>query len=142
CVTSTCARSSFSNTDGCCARYFVRTISWVDTKSPLGHRERSSRKTWPPASCTRRVAQGSGTQAPSMPPFLNSVRVSAFAVGRTLTLPPCSRALRPLALSQARRATSWVLPSWGVASFLLAKSEGLDRLAAGRTTNCTPALVA
>ncbi len=77
-----------------------------------------------------------------MSPFWNRVSASALAVGSTLTLPPCSLALRPFFLSQARSATSWVLPSCGVASLLFAKSAGFEMPRSPRITNSAPPLVA
>ena len=53
-------------TSGCSLRKSVRTIRWVVTYWPSGHRVRSSTRTLPPPSWTSRVAQGSGTQAPAM----------------------------------------------------------------------------
>src|SRR5581483_8431287 len=73
---------------------------------------------------------------------LNRFSVSELDVGSTVTLPPFSLALRPLDLSQARKATSWVLPSCGVATFLLTKSEGCLMLRSGRTMSSAPALAA
>ena len=60
-------------------RNSVRTIRWVVTNSPSGQRSRSSTSTLPPPSRTRRVAQGSGTQAPSISPALE--RLERLGVG-------------------------------------------------------------
>src|SRR4051794_18493299 len=106
-------------------RNLVRTTSWVVTNLPSGHSVRSSSRTLPPPSWTRRVAQGSGTQAPSIWPERNVSRVWALSWGTIETSPPPSRsALRLLLFSQERRATSWVPPRWGDASFLPLRSAG------------------
>ena len=68
-------------TSGCSSRNSVATIRWVVTNSPSGHSSASSTSTWPPPSSTRRVAHGSGTQAPSMSPDWNAASVSAFSCG-------------------------------------------------------------
>ena len=72
-----------STTSGCSSRNAVRTMRWVVTNWPSGHRSASSTSTWPPPSCTSRVAQGSGTQAPSMSPAWKAASVSALSCGRS-----------------------------------------------------------
>ena len=100
-------------------------MRWVVTNLPSGQMSRSSTSTWPPPSSTRRVAHGSGTQAPSMAPVWNAVSVSAFSCGVMLTSPPPAvSVVKPCSLSHARRATSCVLPSDGVASLAAARSAG------------------
>ena len=47
----------------------------------VGPQVASSTRTLPPPSWIRRVAHGSGTQAPSMSPALKAVSVSALACG-------------------------------------------------------------
>ena len=84
-------------------------------------------RTLPPPSWTSRVAHGSGTQAPSMSPDLKVSSVCELACGRMDTSPPpWASLLRPCSLSHARSATSWVLPSCGVASFLPLRSAASD----------------
>ena len=86
---------------------------------PSGQRSASSTRTLPPASSTRRVSQGVGTQAPTISPLWKAVRVSALAWGLMETSPPpVVSVVRPCSASQVRRATSWVLPSWGEATIL------------------------
>jgi hypothetical protein len=119
----------------------VWTIRWVVTNWPPGHRLRSSTSTLPPPSCTRRVAHGSGTQAPAIWPSLKVSRVWELSCGLMLTSPPpWVSVLRPWSSSQARSATSCVLPSWGVATFLPLRSAAL--LISGFTTREAPADVA
>ena len=114
-------------------RNAVRTMRWVVTYWPPGQRVFSSTRTLPLPSWTIRVAQGSGTQAPAMIPVLKASRAWPFSWGTMETSPPpCVSLLSPLALSQLRRATSWVLPSCGVAIFLPLRSAGLLML--GLTT--------
>ena len=67
--------------------------------------------------------------------------MSGLAVGTTCTSPPCSRAFNPFSASQARRATSCVLPSWGEAIFLPAKSAGEVMPLSGWTISNAPPLV-
>ena len=57
------------------------TMRWVVTNSPSGQRSRSSTSTLPPPSITRRVAQGSGTQAPSISPDMKVSRLWPFDCG-------------------------------------------------------------
>ena len=69
----------------------------VVVNDSLGHRLRSSTITLAPASATSRVAHGSGTQAPSMPPDRNVANVWALSWGTMDTSPPPSTVLlRPL----------------------------------------------
>ena len=90
----------------------------VVTYRPSGHSVASSTSTLPPPSSIRRVAHGSGTQAPAMSPFWKAVSVSALACGTIETSPPPEVSeLSPSSWSQVRSATSWVLPSCGVATF-------------------------
>ena len=91
----------------------------------------------PPPSLTRRVAHGSGTHAPSMAPDWNAASVSALSCGVICTSPPPLVSVsKPCSLSQARRATSWVLPSDGVASVVPARSAGESM--PSRTTSEAP----
>ena len=61
-----------------------------------------------------------------MSPARNAVRASPLACGRIATSPPpASSVSKPLSASQARSATSWVLPSCGVASVLPFRSLGV-----------------
>jgi len=61
-----------------------------------------------------------------MSPALKAVRVSAFSCGLMFTSPPPEvSVLSPWLLSQARRATSWVLPNWGEAIDLPLRSWAL-----------------
>lgn len=88
-------------------------------------------------SWTRRLAKGSGTQAPSMSPVAKVCRVCAFSCGTMWTSPPpLVSVLRPFSCSQWRSATSWVLPSCGVAIFLPLRSSTV--LISGLTTRKTP----
>src|SRR5437763_8159066 len=88
-----------------------------------------------------RVAQGSGTQAPAIVPALNASRAWALSWGATDTSPPPWVSLdNLLALSQLRRATSCVLPSWGVATFLPLRPTA--ELMDGFTTRNAPPEVA
>jgi hypothetical protein len=67
--------------------------------------------------------------------------VWAFSWGRIDTSPPpWGSVRRPCSRSQWRRATSWVLPSWGVASFLPRRSAGPEM--EGLTTRAAPPEVA
>src|SRR5712691_6869019 len=87
-------------------------MRWVVTYWPPGHNVFSSTRTLPPPSWTRRVAHGSGTQAPSVWPLLKASSVWALSCGRIETSPPPSLVVtRPLFANQVRSATSWVLPS-------------------------------
>ena len=54
----------------------MRTMRWVVTYSPSGQRSASSTRTCAPPSWIKRVAQGSGTQAPSMSPAMNAASVA------------------------------------------------------------------
>ena len=110
----------------------------VVTYCPSGHRSRSSTSTVPPPSWIRRVAHGSGTHAPSMSPALKESSVAPFSCGLIETSPPPdSSADKPLSCSQARSATSWVLPSAGVAIVVPARSAG-DVISGFTTRNAPP----
>src|SRR5215217_6340470 len=87
-----------------------------------GQRSRSSTNILPLASFSSLVAHGSGTHAPSISFFKNSVSISALATGTTVTFPPFSVVLYPLSCKYFLKATSCVLPSWGEANFLPPKS--------------------
>ena len=107
------------------------------TYLPSGHRSRSSTRTLAPPSWMSRVAHGSGTQAPSMVPARNVSSVWAFSWGTTETSPPPAvSVVRPCSLSQDRSATSWVLPSDGLAIFLPLRSAALA--ISGLTTRKAP----
>ena len=56
----------------------------------------SSTSIFPCASFTNLVAHGSGTDAPSISFFKNSVSISAFETGTIVTFPPFSTVLNPL----------------------------------------------
>ncbi len=119
------SRSRFT-ASGWSLRNAVRTMSWVVTYWPFGHRSLSSTRTLPPPSWTSRVAHGSGTQAPSSWPCLNRSRVWALSCGTIETSPPpAGSVLRPFFFSQVRSATSWVLPSCGDATVLPFRSSAL-----------------
>src|SRR3954470_13188524 len=94
-----------------------------------GHRVRSSTSTTPPCSRTRRLAHGSGTHAPAISPRPKRRTDSGLATGRT-------SAAIPFCASQVRRATSWVLPSAGVA-ILRCERSAAERTS-GRTTSWAP----
>src|SRR4249919_1050089 len=101
-------------------------MSWVVTYLPCGQRSASSTRILPPPSVTRRVAHGSGTQAPTSSPVLNAFSVVALSCGRIDTSPPpVVSVLRPFDFSQVRSATSCVLPSCGEATTLPLRSAGL-----------------
>ena len=120
------ASSSALTWSGCCLRYSVRTMRCVVTYRPFGHRSRSSTSTLPPPSSTRRVAHGSGTHAPAMSPDWNVSRLTEFSCGSDLDVATAGRRrLEPSSLSHARSATSCVLPSCGVATFLPFRSRGV-----------------
>ena len=105
--------------------------------SPFSHRSFSSTRTLAPAWSTSREAHGSGSHAPSSLPSWNSFRVWAFSVGLIATSPlPSVVVWKPCLPSQARRATSCVPPSCGVASFLPLRSAA--ELISGLTTSCAP----
>ena len=124
-------------TAGWSSRYPVATIRWVVTNCPSGQISDSSRRTLPPPSFTRRVAHGSGTQAPSSSPAWNAASVSALSCGVIATSPPPLVSVsKPCSWSHARRATSWVLPSDGVASLVPARSAGVSM--PSRTTSAAP----
>ena len=107
------------------------------TKSPSGQMSASLTSTLPPPSRMRRVAHGSGTQAPSSAPAWNAASVSALSWGVMLTSPPpLVSVVKPSSSSHARRATSWVLPSDGVASVVPARSAGVSM--PSRTTSEAP----
>src|SRR5205814_4493918 len=111
---------------GCCSRNAVRTISVVVRNRLFGQRVASSTRTLPLPSSTRRLVHGSGTHAPSICPDLNVSRVWTFSYGTIDTWPPPSGVVfKPCFLSHDRRATSWVLPSCGEASFLPFRSAAL-----------------
>src|SRR6266508_1920831 len=140
-LASTCPARSFSTWSGFLARYSVRTTRWVVTNLPPGQSLASSTSTLPPPSRSSRVAHGSGTQAPSISPALNSSRVCAFSWLTTCTSPPpCVSVLNPCPASQLRSATSWVLPSCGVAIFLPRRPWA--SVMSGRTISRAPPEVA
>src|SRR6266550_2444262 len=116
-------------------------MRWVVTYWPPGHNVFSSTRTLPPPSWTRRVAHGSGTQAPSIWPPLKASSVWALSWGRMETSPPPSLVVaRPLSASQVRSATSWVLPSCGDAT-VLPRRTAADVIS-GLTTRYAPPDVA
>ena len=124
-------------TSGLASRNFFATTRWVVTYLPSGHRSRSSTRTLAPPSWIRRVAHGSGTQAPSIVPARNVSRVWEFSWGTTETSPPPAvSVLRPCSLSHERSATSCVLPSDGLAIFLPLRSAAL--VISGLTTRNAP----
>ncbi len=129
----------------------VRVVREVLRRGRSGASSRTRRwargRARPGRPCRRPPGSGASPRAPAprrrrCRPSGTAVSVSALAVGSTVTLPPCSLALRPFCFSQARSATSWVLPSCGVAIFLFAKSAGLLMPRSCRTTNSAPPLVA
>ena len=124
------------------SRNSVRTIRWVVTNLPPGHSVFSSTSTLPPPSRTSRDAHGSGTQAPSIFLSWKSCRVVAFSLGSTCTSPctPWLDGVSPFSFSQARSATSWVLPSCGEAIRLPLRSAA--ELMPGWTTSEAPPEVA
>ncbi len=89
---------------------------FVITNLPSGHSDASSSSTLPP-SATSRDAVGSGTQAPSTDPDLKASGVTLLSLRTTVTspLPLCGSTFQPCRAAQSRNATSWVLPSCGVA---------------------------
>src|SRR5207248_2074125 len=108
---------------------------------PPGQRLTSLTSTLPLPSSSSRLVHGSGTQAPSTWPALKVSSVCELSCGRTCTSPPPSVVvLRPWDFSHLRRATSWVLPSCGDASFLPLRSAAL--LIDGFTTSPAPPDVA
>ncbi len=113
------------------------------TNFPSGcQRSVSSTNIFPLASFTNLVAQGSGTPAPSISYFKNSVNMVGLSIDTTVTFPPFSVVLNPLSNRYFRNTTSWVLPSWGDANFLLPKSF-IDFIPASLlTTKATPPLEA
>ncbi len=84
-------------------------------------------------------AVGSGTQAPSTEPDLYASGVILLSVRTTETspLPLCASTFQPFSRTQLRNATSWVLPSCGVAIFLPLTSSR-DFTLSGFTTSFTP----
>src|SRR5438270_10515043 len=93
---------------------------------PPAHSDASLTSSLPLPSITSLLTQGSGTHAPPIWPDLKVSRVWALSWGRICTSPPPSGVVfRPCFLSHWRRATSWVLPSWGDASFLPLRSAAL-----------------
>src|SRR5690242_965200 len=112
-------------------------MSSVVTNLPFGQSVDSSTRTCPPPSFTRRVAHGSGTQAPSIEPAWNACRVVALSCGTTDTSPPpVVVVLYPWLFSHVRSATSCVLPSCGLASFVPLSWLGL--VIEGFTTRNAP----
>src|SRR5580693_10666609 len=95
---------------GCALRNDWVTISTVDTPG-------SDSSTLPP-SWTISTSYGDGSEAPAIWPDLYSRTAAEFGlVGLMDTSPPpVVLVVRPFCLSQERAATSWVLPSDGVAS--------------------------
>ena len=125
-------RGASSRCRGTCDRYSVATIRWVVTKSPSGHRSFSSTQHVRAGVDTRRDAHGSGSHAPSTWPALNRSSVCEFSCGDDghVARAAGQRVSRPSSASQARSATSWVLPSCGVASVLaLEVVGGVDAVA-------------
>src|SRR3954447_8740012 len=112
-------------------------MRWGVTNRPFGHRLASSTRIFPPPSFTRRVAHGSGTQAPSIWPCWNDVSVTALSCGTTETSPPPDvSVVKPFVFSHERSAMSCVLPSCGLAIFLPARSAGF--VIDGLTTRNAP----
>ena len=73
-----------------------------------------------------------------MSPALKESSVAPFSCGLIETSPPPdSSADKPLSCSQARSATSWVLPSAGVAMVVPARSAG-DVISGFTTRNAPP----
>ena len=66
----------------------VAEMRCVVTNWPSGHSSASLRRTCPPPSSTRRVAHGSGTQAPSRSPDCSAASVSGLSCGVIRTSPP------------------------------------------------------
>src|SRR5580704_10212921 len=128
---------------GLAAKKSLLTTSSVVENRPLGHKVFSFTRTCPWPSATSRVAQGSGTQAPAIEPASKEVSVVALSSGRMVTwpLPPLGPGkVRPCFLSQVRKATSWVLPSCGVAMVL--PLSWLAEVIDGETTSAAPPEVA
>src|SRR5580693_9398366 len=95
---------------GCADRNDCVTISTVVTPG-------SDSSTLPP-SFTISMSYGAGSEAPAICPDWNSSTAAEFGlVGLMETSPPpVALVASPCCLSQYRSATSWVLPSEGVAS--------------------------
>src|SRR6516164_9513571 len=95
------------------------TTRLVVTNLPPGHRLASFTSRLPPSS-TISVAYGSGSQPPSSWPDLNCSTAAEFGLMGLMATspPPVGVVVSPCCLSQKRAATSWVLPSDGVASDL------------------------
>src|SRR6516164_1736727 len=104
------AFSRSATTSGCADRNDWVTMSTVVTPG-------SDSSTLPP-SWTIWTSYGAGSDAPAIWPDLNSSTAAELgAVGLTDTSPPpVALVASPCCLSQYRSATSWVLPSDGVAS--------------------------
>ena len=92
-----------------------------------------------PPSATSFEAVGSGTQAPSMDPALKASGVTLLSERTTETspLPLWASTFQPFSEIQLRNATSWVLPSCGVAIFLPLRSSRV-LIFFGLTTSFTP----
>src|ERR1700733_1732887 len=113
---------------GCAAMNAWVATRLVVTNWPLGHRLASSTSTWPPAA-TICASAGAGSQPPAIDPDWNASTASEFGVIGVIgtSPPPVEVLVRPCVESQWRSATSWVLPSEGVASFwpLSCAAEGM-----------------
>src|SRR5215468_4512334 len=114
-----CPLSSPFTVDGWAFRNDWVTTRLVVTNLPPGHRLASFTSRVPPSS-TISVAYGSGSQPPSIWPEANSSTAAEFGlIGLIATSPPpVGVVFRPCCFSQYRTATSWVLPTDGVASDL------------------------
>ncbi len=132
------ARSTASTASGFRSRNSLRTTMFVITNFSSGHRDASSSSTSPP-SATSFEAVGSGTQAPSTDPERNASGVTLLSLRTTVTSPlPLSGSIfQPCSAAQLRNATSWVLPSCGVAIRLPSTSSS-DVTLSGSTTSFTP----
>ena len=105
---------------------------------PFGHSDFSSTSTCPPWLSTNEEAYGSGAHAPASCPESNSAGTSLLLVGDTVTSPPpATDDFSPLLVSHVRSATSWVLPSWGLATCLPLRSAA--ELMPSLTTSSAPA---
>src|SRR5438477_3371819 len=123
------ASTIFCTRSGRFERAAAEATSTEVGKTRAGHRSRSSMRTTPFCSTTRRLDHGSGTQAPAIAPLPKGRGVSGFASGSTSDWMPSRE-------SQERSATSWVLPSAGEAILRCARSCA-ERIC-GWTTSWAP----
>src|SRR5256714_3089913 len=119
-MVSRCACRNLLTRSGCWSMNSLRTTTLVVTNFPSGQSVRSSRKSCPFPSTSKRVPQGSATHAPSILPSLNRVRILAGSVGTIFTMPPFSARAQPHFGGEDPHKTTPPPPTRGGGNFFLA----------------------